>query len=164
MSCKVCNIKTDIPFKCPFCGELFCEEHRLPEAHKCTGLPEKSWDTYKLLKTGVPNIEPQIIAPTIKEQPSIDESSREDWVDISDYDPNPKIVEDKTVEPAEMKLDYDTNPGGGESTEVTEKLDEKKYIFYQGRWMTAWEHMHVVESEKKVDEELSFLKRLFRRK
>ncbi len=27
-----------MPFKCPYCGGLFCEEHRLPEAHNCPSL------------------------------------------------------------------------------------------------------------------------------
>jgi hypothetical protein len=27
-----------MPFKCKFCGERFCGEHRLPENHDCAGL------------------------------------------------------------------------------------------------------------------------------
>ncbi len=27
-----------MPFKCKFCGEIFCYEHRLPENHNCPGL------------------------------------------------------------------------------------------------------------------------------
>ncbi len=29
-----------MPFKCPYCGGLFCKEHRLPEAHNCPSLKE----------------------------------------------------------------------------------------------------------------------------
>lgn len=27
-----------MPFKCKFCGGLYCGEHRLPETHECIGL------------------------------------------------------------------------------------------------------------------------------
>lgn len=39
MKCKQCGAETYMPFKCPYCGEYFCVEHRLPENHSC---PE-SW-------------------------------------------------------------------------------------------------------------------------
>ena len=39
MNCEFCDteIKT-VPFKCKFCGELFCSDHRLPEKHNCVEL------------------------------------------------------------------------------------------------------------------------------
>ncbi|MEM1674336.1 MAG: AN1-type zinc finger domain-containing protein [Candidatus Bathyarchaeia archaeon] len=35
MKCQYCGSDTGLPFRCPFCGGLFCVEHRLPEAHMC---------------------------------------------------------------------------------------------------------------------------------
>lgn len=35
MKCQHCGSDTGLPFRCPFCGGLFCVEHRLPEAHMC---------------------------------------------------------------------------------------------------------------------------------
>ncbi|MBS7605344.1 MAG: AN1-type zinc finger domain-containing protein [Candidatus Bathyarchaeia archaeon] len=35
MKCEYCNSDVDLPFRCPFCGRLFCVEHRLPESHAC---------------------------------------------------------------------------------------------------------------------------------
>jgi hypothetical protein len=39
-SCDYCGKDIDLPFKCKFCGGIFCSSHRLPEAHECTGLEE----------------------------------------------------------------------------------------------------------------------------
>ena len=43
--CSFCKKPIDgIPFKCSYCGQLFCPEHRLPEAHNCPDLPRGPWD------------------------------------------------------------------------------------------------------------------------
>ncbi|UCD95856.1 MAG: hypothetical protein JSV35_04945 [Candidatus Bathyarchaeota archaeon] len=39
MKCSSCDLETYMPFKCPYCEQYFCVEHRLPENHAC---PE-SW-------------------------------------------------------------------------------------------------------------------------
>jgi hypothetical protein len=36
--CSYCGAQESLPFKCKFCGDIFCSEHRLPENHACTGL------------------------------------------------------------------------------------------------------------------------------
>ncbi|RSN78748.1 MAG: hypothetical protein DSO07_00830 [Thermoproteota archaeon] len=37
--CDFCKKEiTTIPFICKYCGGTFCEEHRMPEAHKCPGI------------------------------------------------------------------------------------------------------------------------------
>lgn len=36
--CAMCDKHVTMPFKCKFCGGLYCDEHRLPESHDCTGL------------------------------------------------------------------------------------------------------------------------------
>ena len=36
--CAVCGKEVLMPFKCSYCGEYFCAEHRLPEKHNCPGL------------------------------------------------------------------------------------------------------------------------------
>ena len=36
MECHFCNQKREgLPFRCNFCGESFCSDHRLPENHAC---------------------------------------------------------------------------------------------------------------------------------
>ncbi|MGB9714502.1 MAG: AN1-type zinc finger domain-containing protein [Candidatus Bathyarchaeales archaeon] len=35
MRCQKCGREVFLPFKCPYCGEYFCSEHRLPENHEC---------------------------------------------------------------------------------------------------------------------------------
>jgi len=39
--CEYCGREVMLPFKCPYCGGLFCAEHRLPEKHECLFLPKK---------------------------------------------------------------------------------------------------------------------------
>ncbi|MDP6459280.1 MAG: AN1-type zinc finger protein [Candidatus Hydrothermarchaeota archaeon] len=36
--CSYCERSEVMPFKCKFCGEMFCSDHRLPENHECLGL------------------------------------------------------------------------------------------------------------------------------
>ena len=35
MKCRKCGQETFLPFRCPYCGDHFCTEHRLPESHSC---------------------------------------------------------------------------------------------------------------------------------
>ncbi|MCX8203401.1 MAG: hypothetical protein N3H32_03690, partial [Nitrososphaeria archaeon] len=35
MRCAVCDKEEVLPFKCAYCGQYHCAEHRLPEAHGC---------------------------------------------------------------------------------------------------------------------------------
>ena len=35
MKCQKCGKETFLPFRCPYCGDYFCSEHRLPENHEC---------------------------------------------------------------------------------------------------------------------------------
>jgi len=35
VKCQYCDIDVILPFKCPFCNQQFCPEHRLPENHEC---------------------------------------------------------------------------------------------------------------------------------
>jgi Zn-dependent protease len=37
VKCDTCGVETFMPFKCNYCGKYFCEQHRLPEFHSCTG-------------------------------------------------------------------------------------------------------------------------------
>jgi Zn-dependent protease len=37
LKCDFCGVEEDLPFTCNYCGGTFCGEHRLPEAHACTG-------------------------------------------------------------------------------------------------------------------------------
>ena len=37
MKCQFCGKEESLPFTCNYCGGTFCSEHRLPEAHQCTG-------------------------------------------------------------------------------------------------------------------------------
>ena len=38
--CDACKKNVPLPFRCPFCGKNFCDDHRLPPNHACTGLAE----------------------------------------------------------------------------------------------------------------------------
>jgi hypothetical protein len=36
--CTYCGAQESLPFKCKFCGDIFCSDHHLPENHDCQGL------------------------------------------------------------------------------------------------------------------------------
>lgn len=38
--CDECGEQVSMPFRCKFCEQSFCSEHRLPENHECEGLRE----------------------------------------------------------------------------------------------------------------------------
>jgi len=38
VNCDRCGKDVYMPFRCNYCGGYFCEEHRLPEFHGCTGV------------------------------------------------------------------------------------------------------------------------------
>ena len=38
--CWICGREDHLPFKCRFCGKVFCSQHRLPEQHACEGLED----------------------------------------------------------------------------------------------------------------------------
>lgn len=37
-SCSECGKRVTLTYRCHYCGEQFCEEHRLPERHGCVGI------------------------------------------------------------------------------------------------------------------------------
>jgi len=49
MRCHYCGIEEPFPFKCSYCSEYFCSEHRLPENHACpmyaVARPPRSWSS-----------------------------------------------------------------------------------------------------------------------
>jgi Zn-dependent protease len=63
LKCDFCGKEEDLPFTCNYCGGTFCGEHRLPEAHACTGdltrrvvanpTTTRSWDTSGFTGTSV---------------------------------------------------------------------------------------------------------------
>jgi len=42
LKCEVCGIEVDLPFRCSFCNEYFCAEHRIPENHSCPQTPPRT--------------------------------------------------------------------------------------------------------------------------
>ena len=42
MKCKTCGKETYLPFRCPYCGNQFCNDHRLPENHNCQNIDAAS--------------------------------------------------------------------------------------------------------------------------
>ena len=57
--CDVCGTNM-LLYKCKYCGKIYCEEHRRPEAHKCSGLSEYKYqiETGTIQKPGIQTIEP----------------------------------------------------------------------------------------------------------
>ncbi len=53
--CYFCGKEVELPFRCPYCNLTFCDDHRLPEQHNCVGLPDRGWDTYRLVQRGIRN-------------------------------------------------------------------------------------------------------------
>ena len=38
MKCQICGQQEILPFQCPYCGNSYCTNHRLPENHRCINL------------------------------------------------------------------------------------------------------------------------------
>ena len=41
VKCAYCGKEVSMPFVCPYCGQTFCAEHRLPENHECPNMPKE---------------------------------------------------------------------------------------------------------------------------
>lgn len=50
--CYYCGKEVEILYRCPFCNVQYCADHRLPEQHNCSKMPDRSWDSYRDLRTG----------------------------------------------------------------------------------------------------------------
>ena len=46
VKCAYCGKEVSMPFVCPYCGQPFCAEHRLPENHECPNMPKEPF-TYQ---------------------------------------------------------------------------------------------------------------------
>jgi hypothetical protein len=40
--CSFCGAEIELPYKCNYCGKLFCEVHRLLENHDCAYAPSRT--------------------------------------------------------------------------------------------------------------------------
>lgn len=52
--CLMCGAAETFPYKCSYCGQTFCGNHRLPEKHKC---PSK---LNRITKDGEVYLEPSV--------------------------------------------------------------------------------------------------------
>jgi len=48
--CVVCGKEEYLMYRCNYCGQQFCSEHRLPETHRCPALPKRKWKNYRKYK------------------------------------------------------------------------------------------------------------------
>lgn len=66
--CQYCGKEVALPYRCHYCGGIFCVEHHLPEKHNCPGLKRGSWDS----RAVVPPIKiPTTTAIPVTRKPSI---------------------------------------------------------------------------------------------
>lgn len=42
-TCHLCGKAAYMPFRCNYCGESFCPDHRLPETHNCPNLKRREY-------------------------------------------------------------------------------------------------------------------------
>jgi len=72
--CYICGKEVFLPYRCSYCNLTFCDEHRLPEKHQCTGLPKRGWGykapNKKQIKTPEPSIENISPRTTTNSKPS----------------------------------------------------------------------------------------------
>lgn len=55
--CEVCGRDVDMPYSCSYCGDVHCEDHRLPESHGCAGADEAAEARRERQRTGHPGVE-----------------------------------------------------------------------------------------------------------
>lgn len=52
MKCHWCGINENIPFVCNYCGESFCDLHRIPMNHSCANLKQYMQNRQRRMQTG----------------------------------------------------------------------------------------------------------------
>ena len=57
VKCQICGKELYLPYKCRYCGGIFCYEHRHPEAHACPAYTGEEWDIpVKVKKRKIPAV------------------------------------------------------------------------------------------------------------
>lgn len=67
--CAVCGAEELLPYRCKYCGEYFCAQHRLPEQHNCRGLPFAASPWEKEFKRAR-YVAERVVAPAKRERAS----------------------------------------------------------------------------------------------
>ena len=98
--CYFCGKEVDLPHKCKFCNLTFCDDHRLPEEHNCSGLPERKW--------GAPVPVPNQVEPDITPEPDEDETPSENNVPVPGD--NGKIITPKKDHIRKREIRYRRTP------------------------------------------------------
>jgi len=82
LKCHYCGREVILPFKCPFCGQYFCEDHRLPENHNCPEL----WRVRTRSPPPVEREHVSVARRVVKESPIIYsfKTRRERWTSITE--------------------------------------------------------------------------------
>ena len=65
----------ELPYRCRYCGEIFCPNHHIPEVHECKGLSKPSWSTYRgkrIKREPGPVRTPPIWVPSPIEYPEVE--------------------------------------------------------------------------------------------
>ncbi len=94
----VCGAKEFLPYKCSYCGGVFCGEHRLPEKHACTYGVREIIITEKMMKEieakkaePVPNVrvifQNPLASPTPGVNPELDKVIRETLMELQELYP-----------------------------------------------------------------------------
>ena len=71
MKCQLCKEEVFLPYKCSYCGQYFCDDHRLPEQHQCPGLPKRGWGTSVRVSTKTHDKKKIRPLPTASEDDSV---------------------------------------------------------------------------------------------
>src|SRR6185312_7576321 len=52
MKCYWCGVNENIPFVCNYCGESFCNTHRIPMNHSCANLKQYMQNRQRRMQAG----------------------------------------------------------------------------------------------------------------
>ncbi|MFX1417447.1 MAG: AN1-type zinc finger domain-containing protein [Promethearchaeota archaeon] len=91
--CYYCEIiLNEIPYRCKFCGMIFCNKHRLPENHKCPfDLRKKSQDlnfmeyNHLLYQDALEFVSKELTVAKIYDYVSMKSMSKTEAVDLLNY-------------------------------------------------------------------------------
>lgn len=62
VKCETCGKNETFPYKCKYCDNYFCPDHRLPESHNCHNMPPKMWPNIRRMECYVCHREPPHIS------------------------------------------------------------------------------------------------------
>ena len=121
--CTICEGDDHLPNRCGYCKRVFCQEHRLPEAHDCPGLGVEAAKTKRFESAFGPDVHAESGWMTEDQPYEVLEPGTTGTTPDAEYEGSPDLNPDGSLANAGDEREPDeADRGGGLLRRVLSKL------------------------------------------